>query len=103
MNAPAVRRSRHDAARRDGHGVRRVRPGRAPRRVAGASRPRTAATLPITFPAPADGSILHEVIEPRAVDRRLGRGPITRWGVFSGLATGFLSLAAGFLARTADA
>lgn len=48
-------------------------------------------TLSIAFLALAAGSILYVVIELLAVGRRLGRKPITTWGIFLGLAAGFLT------------
>jgi zinc transporter, ZIP family len=48
-------------------------------------------TLSIAFLALAAGSILYVVIELLAVGRRLGRKSITTWGIFLGLAAGFLT------------
>jgi ZIP family zinc transporter len=48
-------------------------------------------TLSIAFLALAAGSILYVVIELLAVGRRLGRKEITTWGIFLGLAAGFLT------------
>jgi ZIP family zinc transporter len=48
-------------------------------------------TLSIAFLALAAGSILYVVIELLAAGRRLGRKEITAWGIFLGLAAGFLT------------
>ena len=48
-------------------------------------------TLSIAFLALAAGSILYVVIELLAVGRRLGHKEITTWGIFLGLAAGFLT------------
>jgi ZIP family zinc transporter len=48
-------------------------------------------TLSVAFLALAAGSILYVVIELLAVGRRLGRKEITTWGIFLGLAAGFLT------------
>jgi ZIP family zinc transporter len=48
-------------------------------------------TLSIAFLALAAGSILYVVIELLAVGRRLGRKEITTWGIFLGVAAGFLT------------
>jgi zinc transporter, ZIP family len=48
-------------------------------------------TPSIAFLALAAGSILYAVIELLAVGRRLGRKEITTWGIFLGLAAGFLT------------
>jgi ZIP family zinc transporter len=48
-------------------------------------------TLSIAFLALAAGSILYVVIELLAVARRLALKEITTWGIFLGLAAGFLT------------
>jgi ZIP family zinc transporter len=48
-------------------------------------------TLSIAFLALAAGSILYVVIELLAVGRKLGLKEITTWGIFLGLAAGFLT------------
>jgi ZIP family zinc transporter len=48
-------------------------------------------TLSIAFLALAAGSILYVVIELLAVGRRLGLKEITTWGIFLGVAAGFLT------------
>ena len=48
-------------------------------------------TLSVAFLALAAGSILYVVIELLAVGRRLGLKEITTWGIFLGVAAGFLT------------